>query len=144
MADQELVQVSKNNTVESITSGGLFYSSLRSETRSEKMAFLRATNNSVNLKDAIKADKDLTLLVVDVVLQEVEIADADGNISDNIRVTLVTDEGVAYHATSKGIAQSLRQAFGVFGLPDTWDEPLEVKPAEEKGRNGYYYLTLNF
>jgi hypothetical protein len=109
------------------------------------MAYLKAVNNSENLKDAVKAAKDsLDLKVVDVVLQEVEIADEAGNISDNIRITLVTEDGTAYHATSKGIAQSLKQAFGVFGTPDSWQEPLEVTAIEEKGRNGYYFLTLKF
>ena len=144
MTDALVVRENKQ-TVDSITQGGGFYSSLRTETRAEKMAYLKAVNNSENLKDAVKGARDgLELKIVDVVLQEVEIADEAGNISDNIRITLVTADGTAYHATSKGIAQSLKQSFGVFGTPDTWDEPLEVTALEEKGRNGFYYLTLKF
>jgi hypothetical protein len=144
MTDAVAVRQS-GNSVEGITTNAGFYSSLATNTRAEKMAYLKAVNNSENLKDAVKAAKDsLDLKVVDVVLQEVEIADEAGNISDNIRITLVTEDGTAYHATSKGIAQSLKQAFGVFGTPDSWQEPLEVTAIEEKGRNGYYFLTLKF
>ena len=146
MSDANTLVVRENRaTVDSITQGGGFYSSLKTNTRAEKMAYLRAVNNSENLKDAVKAEKDLTLNVVDIVLQEVQIANENtGAIEDSIRITLITDEGVAYHATSKGIAQSLKQAMGIFGTPDTWDEPLVVRPVEEKGRNGFYYLTLKF
>ena len=144
-ASQAVVVRENKATVDSITQGGGFYSSLKTNTRAEKMAYLKAVNNSENLKDAVKESKGgLELKVVDVVLQEVEIADEAGNITDNIRITLVAEDGKAYHATSKGIAQSLKQSFGVFGTPDTWDEPLEVTALEEKGRNGYYFLTLKF
>ena len=140
-----VVRESTKQTVDTITQGGGFYSSLKTNTRAEKMAYLKAVNNSVNLKDAIKETPGITLKVVDIVLQEVEIADEKTEaITDNIRVTLVVEDGTAYHATSKGIAQSLKQAIGVFGTPDTWDEPLEVQPVEEKGRNGYYFLTLKY
>ena len=132
-------------TVASITEGGGFYSSLRTNTRAEKMNFLRAVNNSANLKDAVKSDKDLELPIVDIVLQEVQIAnEVSGELEDSIRITLITVDGTAFHATSKGIAQSLKQAMGIFGTPDTWDEPLVVRPVEEKGRNGFYFLTLKF
>lgn len=124
-----------------------FYSSLKTETRSEKMAFLRAINNSENLKDAIKGapESKLGLKIVDIVLQSVPMENEQtGEIEDAVRSTLITEEGTAYHATSKGVANSLKQALGVFGTPDTWDEPLEVVAAEEKGRNGFYFVTLKF
>ena len=137
--------VAAPNAIEQITKGGGFYSSLKTETRAEKMAFLRAINNSQNLKDAVKAEPGLELHIVDIVLQNVEIAnESTGVVEPSVRITLVTDEGKAYHATSVGIAQSLKQAFGVLGEPGSWEEPLEVDVAEERGRNGFRYLTLKF
>lgn len=132
--------------IAAITQSTGFYSSLKTETRAEKMAFLRAINNSENLKDAVKSNgKPLPLKIIDLVLQEVPLANEQtGIIEDAIRSTLITEDGVAYHATSSGIANSLKQALGVFGTPDTWDEPLEVVAQEEKGRNGFYFLTLKF
>jgi hypothetical protein len=144
MTENAVVVHENKPTVGAITQGAGFYSSLKTETRAEKMAYLKAITNSKNLKDELKGRPELVLQIVDVVLQEVEIADENGNVSDNIRITLIDAEGVAYHATSKGIAQSLKTAFGVFGTPDVWTEPLEVTVLEEKGRGGFYYLTLKF
>ena len=127
-------------TIANIGNGGGFYTSLATASRADKMNLLKAVNNSTPLVD--QAGK--TIKIVDVVLQSVEIADENGNISDNVRVTLITDAGDAFHATSKGIAQSLKQVFGVLGEPGQWEEPLEVGVAEERGRNGFRYLTLKF
>lgn len=135
------VQNKANTSIADITTGAGFYTSLATGSRAEKMALLRVINNSTPLLDV--AGKDIA--VVDIVMQSVEIAnDTTGELEDAIRITLVDSDGAAYHATSKGIAQSLKQAFNVIGTPDTWEEPLVVTPVEEKGRNGYRYLTLKF
>lgn len=117
------------------------YTSLQTTTRAEKMALLKAINSSKPLLD-VAGEK---LKIVDVVMQTVDLAnETTGEVEDAVRITLIDPDGNAFHATSKGILQSLRQAIGVFGAPGTWEEPLEVTVAEEKGRNGYRFLTLKF
>ena len=142
MAENEVaVQANKAVAVGDITAAAGFYTSLNVASRADKMNLLKAINNSVPLVD--KAGSEIA--IVDVVMQEVEIANENtGAIEDAIRITLIDADGTAYNATSKGIAQSLKQVFGVLGEPGQWEEPLEVGVAEERGRNGFRYLTLKF
>lgn len=135
------IQNKADATIASVSSGGGFYTSLSTQSRADKMALLKAVNNSTPLVDKAGAK----ISIVDIVMQSVEIANqATGELEPNVRITLIDGEGNSYHATSKGIAQSLKQAFGVLGEPSTWEEPLVVTVAEERGSNGFRYLTLKF
>lgn len=117
-----------------------FYTSLRLDTRAQKMEMLRAVNNSAPLLEKVGE----TINVVDIVLQGVTFTNEEtGLVEDTVRTTLIDENGNAYHAASKGIAISLKQAFKVLGDPTEWEEPLAVKV--EEGRTGKYrYLTLKF
>lgn len=136
----EVAKVSDNSTIAGITEGAGFYTSLSLQTRADKMTMLRAVNNSVALLDKVGSE----IAVVDVILQSAQFTNEEtGVIDDTVRTTLIDAEGNAFHAASKGIALSLRQAFNVLGTPDTWDEPLVVTVGE--GRTGKNrYLTLSF
>ena len=117
-----------------------FYTSLQLNTRAEKMAMLKAVNNSLPLLDKVGEE----IAVVDVVLQAVSFPnDETGLIEDTVRTTLIDADGNAYHAASKGIAISLQQAFKVLGDPTTWEEPLVVT-VEQGNRGKFRYLTLKF
>jgi hypothetical protein len=117
-----------------------FYTSLQLNTRAEKMAMLKAVNNSLPLLDKVGEE----IAVVDVVLQAVSFPnDETGLIEDTVRTTLIDADGNAYHAASKGIAISLQQAFKVLGDPMTWEEPLVVT-VEQGNRGKFRYLTLKF
>jgi hypothetical protein len=149
MSDAVAVQTPVRATVESITEAAGVYSSLKTNTRAEKMKYLQAVNSAKSLNDlATEAGKDgFAVRVVDIVLQEVDIANENtGELESGIRTTLVAEDGEAYYATSKGIAQSLKQVLhpSMFGTPDTWEEPLEVRAVREKGRNGFFFLTLKY
>ena len=140
MSDVEVVNKAAS-AISGVASNEGFYTSLQLQSRADKMAMLRAINDSSPLLDAVGKE----IAVVDVIMQAVEIANEQtGTIEDAARITLIDDKGEAYHATSKGIFQSLKQAFAVLGEPQTWQEPLVVKVLEEKGRNGFRYLTLKF
>ena len=136
-----VVAIKESNQVTKITeedSG--FYTSLQLTTRADKMAMLKAVNNSLPLLDKVGEE----IAVVDVVLQAVTFTnDETGLVEDTVRTTLIDADGNAYHAASKGIAISLQQAFKVLGSPDTWDEPLVVK-VEQGNRGKFRYLTLKF
>lgn len=132
---------SSAQTISEITEQAGFYTSLSLSTRADKLKMLQAINNSHPLADQVNNQ----ISIKDVVLQGVRIAnDATGLVEDTVRITLIDSDGVAYHATSKGIAQALRQTFNVLGEPQMWDEPLVVTVAEERGRNKFRYLTLKF
>lgn len=117
-----------------------FYTSLRLDTRAQKMSMLQAVNNSVPLQDKVSED----IAVVDVILQAVSFVNEEtGLVENTVRTTLIDADGNAFHAASKGIAIALKTAFKVLGTPDTWEEPLVV--TVEEGRRGKFrYLTLKF
>lgn len=129
------------NQVTAITEeNAMFYTSLRLDTRAQKMEMLRAVNSSIPLLEKVGEE----IAVVDVVLQQVTFTSEEtGLVEDSVRSTLIDADGNAYHAASKGIAIALQQAFKVLGTPDTWEEPLVVKV--EEGRKGKFrFLTLKF
>jgi len=140
-AIQHIPQNQPQNQVTKITeedSG--FYTSLQLNTRAEKMAMLKAVNNSLPMLDKVGEE----IAVVDVVLQAVSFPNEEtGLIEDTVRTTLIDADGNAYHAASKGIAISLQQAFKVLGDPTTWEEPLVVT-VEQGNRGKFRYLTLKF
>lgn len=130
-----------SNALANITEAQGFYTSLSLNTRADKMKMLKAINNSVPLLEKVGGE----IKIVDVVLQTVEIAnESTGEIEGAVRITLIDEDGNAFHATSKGIAQILRQTFNLFGDPTTWDEPLVANVIEKRGRNGFRFLTLDF
>jgi hypothetical protein len=135
-----------DQSIAEITEGASSYTSLSLNTREDKLKYLNKINNSEPLVEQVGE----TLKVVDVVIQGVRIVNEQtGTVEDTLRTTLIDVDGNAFHATSKGIAQILRQTFNVMGTPDSWLDnkgnriPLEVKPVEKRGRNGYRFLTLD-
>lgn len=147
MTDAVVVHEQNRPTVTAITQGAGFYSSIAVGTTKQKLAFLKVINEAQSLNDAATdAGKDgVELKIKDVILQEVAIASENtGEIEDAIRTTFILEDGTAYYASSKGIAQSIKQVFNVLGTPDQWEDPLEVTAVREKGRGGFFYLTLKF
>jgi hypothetical protein len=140
MTDAVAIQTPQNEVTKITEEDSGFYTSLQLTTRAEKMAMLKAVNNSLPLLDKVGEE----IAVVDVVLQAVSFPnDETGLIEDTVRTTLIDADGNAYHAASKGIAISLQQAFKVLGDPTTWEEPLVVT-VEQGNRGKFRYLTLKF
>lgn len=130
-----------DRTLASITEAMGFYTSLSLQTRGERLHMMNSINNSVPLLDKVGEE----LSIKDVVLQTVTVTNQQtGEMEGAVRTTLIDVDGNAYNATSKGIAQSLRQVFNIIGEPTTWGEPLKVVPREKKGANGFRFLTLDF
>ena len=136
------VEVSKGErTLASVTESQGFYTSLSLATRADKMKMLNVINNSEPLLEMVGKQ----INIKDVVLQTVEIANpTTGEVESTVRITLVDEKGTAYHATSIGIAQSLRQLFNIVGDPETWGQAITANVLEKKGRNGFRFLTLDF
>ena len=44
------------------------------------------------------------------------------------RIIIVTADGNSYQCVSIGVYQSLKRIFALFGTPETWAEPLKIKP----------------
>ncbi len=65
--------------------------------------------------------------VANILVEIREILNEDsGEIETAPRVVLISDEGKAYQAVSKGIFSAVKNAFEVFGAAP-WDPPLEIE-----------------
>ena len=97
------------------------------------------------LQNAEKLDEHLNepLAMVNAVAQAVQVTDDQtGEISNTVRVIIVTANGKAYAATSPTLAAGLNTMFGIFGTPNTWTEPLTIKVVERRSRRGFKFFSI--
>lgn len=97
------------------------------------------------LQNAEKLDEHLneTMLMSNAVAQAVRVTnDQTGEISNTVRVIIVTANGKAYAATSPTLAAGLNTMFGIFGTPNTWDAPLAIKVVERRSRRGHKFFSI--
>ena len=68
-----------------------------------------------------------TLKIQNVLVEIFEIMDVEtGEIDTAPRVVLISEDGKAYQAVSKGIFNAVKNAYEVFGQAP-WDPPLEIE-----------------
>lgn len=104
----------------------------------QRMEALAAISNSTPLTEQVNKE----VRIANIVVQEVTLTDDEtGEVTQAARTVLVTDEGVALHAVSKGVLTSVRNILSVAGDPSTWPAPLVVIPTQE-GRAPRQYTTL--
>lgn len=97
------------------------------------------------LQNAEKLDEHLneSLAMVNAVAQAVQVTDDQtGEVSNTVRVIIVTADNKAYAATSPTLAAGLNTMFGIFGTPNTWTEPLTIKVVERRSRRGFRFFTV--
>jgi len=140
MTDAVAVQNTAQSQLEAVTAGAGFYSSLALSTQKEKLGFLSLVSNSTPLQEKIGEE----IHIKDVVIQTAQFTDDEtGEITEGLRSTIIDADGNAYHASSKGVALALRQAFNVLGEPQTWTEPLVGKVKQvQKGK--FRVITITF
>lgn len=113
------------------------YSSFEGETQEDRLRLYAAISDAMPLDDHIGD----TLMVSDVVCQQVPVVDDDGEEQIRTRIVLVTPEGQAYASISKGVETSINNLFITVGQP-TWEPPIPLKPVKKPGRNGYKFTSL--
>lgn len=97
------------------------------------------------LQNAEKLDEHLNepLAMVNAVAQAVQVTDDQtGEVSNTVRVIIVTADNKAYAATSPTLAAGLNTMFGIFGTPNVWDEPLTIKVIERRSRRGFKFFSI--
>ena len=108
-------------------------------TRSGKIALYAALQNADKLDEHLNE----TIHMTNAIAQAVQVTDDNtGEISNTVRVILVGDHGDAYAATSPTLASGLNTLFGIFGTPDTWTEPLDIKVVTRKSRRGFKFFSI--
>ena len=97
------------------------------------------------LQNAEKLDEHLNepLEMVNAVAQAVQVTDDQtGEVSNTVRVIIVTADNKAYAATSPTLAAGLNTMFGIFGTPNAWSEPLTIKVIERRSRRGFKFFSI--
>lgn len=99
------------------------YCSISGGTMADRAAVFNASNNP---DERIADHINQTIVVRDVLAEQVEMADEDtGEVANAVRVVLIDTDGKSYQAISTGIYSALKRAIQIFGEP-TWDEGLPV------------------
>lgn len=130
----ELATTDQNATP--ITTG--FYCSMQADTQADRLAIYDAVSNSGSLDDMVGK----AIAITDVVIQPVEMTDhATGEVHDANRIVLICEDGKAYGCTSSGVETSIKNLFGIVGMPP-WNPAIKMVPTKQQGRNGYKFTTL--
>lgn len=138
---EEMMKFENNGSmmVSDVMNTGVGYTDMNLSDRSAAVAFYNATSNPVNkLKEHV--NEVLTLSHVSV--ECVEVTNDDGEKVLAPRVVLITAEGQSYACVSVGVYQSLKRMFTLLGTPDTWTEPVQIKPVLISTKKGQV-LSLN-
>lgn len=78
----------------------------------------------------------------DIVAHPIQLIDENtGELLDALRVVLIDANGTSYEAVSNGVANAINRILQIFGQPDTWAEPIKVKPVQKQTRNGNNKVT---
>ena len=112
---------------------GVGYSSMNVQDHDQAVAFYNAiTNPTGKLKEHINE----TLNLVHVSVEPIEVKREDGTTNIAPRIVLVTDAGESYSCVSVGVYAALKRIFSLFGTPDTWKNPLPIKPVLQATKKG--------
>lgn len=108
-------------------------------TREGKIKLYSALQNAEKLDEHLNEPLNMT----NAVAQAVQVTDDQtGEISNTVRVIIVTDEGKVYAAISPTLVAGLNTMFGIFGTPNTWTEPLCIKIIERRSRRGFKFFSI--
>lgn len=128
-------------TVSDVMNTGLGYTDMNLADRSVAVAFYNATSNPMNkLKEHV--NEVLSLVHVSVECVEVSKEDAPEGKVIAPRIVLITEDGQSYACVSVGVYQSLKRMCTLLGTPDTWTEPVKIKPVLISTKKGQV-LSLN-
>lgn len=115
--------------VADVMNTGVAYTDMNLSDRKQAVAFYNATANpDMKLKEHVNE-------VIDLVHVSVECAEVNAQLEDGSagkviapRIVLIDAEGKSYSCVSTGIYNSLKRLFALVGNPETWTEPVKVKP----------------
>lgn len=140
----EAMMKSENNgsmMVADVMNTGVGYTDMDLTDRSAAVAFYNATSNPAN---KLKEHVNEVLSLVHVSVECVEVS-KENNPDDKVlapRIVLITEDGHSYACVSIGVYQSIKRMFSLLGTPDTWTEPVKIKPVLISTKKGQV-LSLN-
>ena len=100
---------------------GMSYTDYNTSDRKAAVDFYNAVSNPTGkLKEHVNEVLEMAHVSIEVSeLKTGELAP---------RIIIVTADGNSYQCVSIGVYQSLKRIFALFGTPETWAEPLTIKP----------------
>lgn len=100
--------------------------------------------NALETCDALLNDCVGTEIEIkDIYVEEREVADEEtGEVKKKYRTILFDASGQTYATGSYGIYNIIKKIVTIYGLPETWENPLKVKVAKRPIGNGKQSLTL--
>jgi len=131
----ELVQIetSPNNTLPDM------WSSINGGTREERLAIFDAISNCGSLED----QEGTIINLENVIFQQVEMENDDGDTVDATRIVVIDDKGKAYGCVSSGVHTALKNLFGCMGVPP-YDPAIPLLVEKKQGRGKYKFTTLSY
>ena len=130
----------EENKMMIVNGGKNVYCSVVAKSKEEKKKLFNALEScDALLNDMVGNEIELQ----DVYVEEVEtVSKETGEITKKFRSILFDSEGHSYATGSYGIYNILKKIFSVYGLPDTWEEPIKVKVSKKPTKDGKQSLTL--
>ena len=116
------------------------YCSKLAETEKEKKELFNALETcDALLNDCVGQEIEIQ----DIYVEEKQVADEEtGELKTKFRTIIFDKSGQTYATGSYGIFNVLKKIVGIYGLPDSWKNPLKVKVAKRPIGNGKQSLTL--
>lgn len=112
----------------------------------------KVAKNDTEKKELFNALESCDVLLNDCVGQEIEmkdlyieeknVIDENGEQKIKYRTIIFDANGQTYATGSYGIYNILKKIITIYGLPNTWEQPLKVKVAKRAIGNGKQSLTL--
>lgn len=115
-----------------------YWASFAVETMEDKKNLYRARNDNELLKDHM----DEPIAIAGIVLDTVQINDEQVGAKTVPCVHIIDITGRVFQSSSSGVVTSACDIISSFGMPDTWDEPLQVACHETNTAKGYRYKYL--
>ena len=83
------------------------------------------------------------IAIKDLYIEEKQVVDEEtGELKTKFRTILFDENGQTYATGSYGIYNVLRKIVGIYGTPETWENPIKVKVTKKPIGNGKQSLTL--
>lgn len=127
-----VIQSMKDNNVQ-------VFSSLTGDDFDTKITVASAVSSALPVGDHLGTVFELENFIV----QPIDMNDeTTGEVVSVPRVILLAADGAAYYAISSAVLSSLQTITGIFGMPQTWKQPVPVKVVEVKTRKGFKAFNL--
>ena len=115
------------------------YCSITPTTDKEKKQLFNALETcDALLNDCVGTEIDMK----DLYIEQREVQDENGEIKVKYRTIIFDKTGQTYATGSYGIYNIINKIVSIYGLPNTWKEPLKVKVAKRPIGDGKQSLTL--